>query len=124
MPTSELMALRKNWDTPMSTPWLRAICVAGFSSLLLSGLAAQPSQDATSLRFEVTLAPGLLKEPQDGRVLVAISRNLKAEPRLAIGPYATGTAPVLGADGRGLAAGKTVVLDQKSALFPLTHLGR
>ena len=39
----------------------------------------------TSLRFEVTVAPGLLKDPTDGRMLVVLSRNQKApkQPRRA-----------------------------------------
>src|SRR5262245_28045826 len=94
--------------------------------VLLGSAAAQqppPAKD-TALRFEVTVAPGLLKEATDGRVLVVLGRDNKGEPRRLIGRTGMSAAPVLGADANGFAAGATVVLDQKSALFPLAHLSQ
>ena len=98
----------------------------GTIALLLGALAAQeplPAKD-TALRFEVTVAPGLLAEAIDGRILVVLGRDPKAEPRLTISHYNSETALVLGADARGFGTGAVVALDQASALFPLTHLSR
>src|SRR5262249_38424625 len=60
----------------------------------------------------------------DGRILVALVRDPKAEPRWRIGPTGMDAAPLLGADARVFTAGATVILDEKSALFPLAHLSR
>src|SRR5438128_949485 len=78
---------------------------------------ATPAKN-TALRFEVTVAKGLLAEPTEGRVVVALSRDKKGEPRLAIGHYEADHLPFLGTDAKAFAAGETVVLDQGSAIFP------
>ena len=57
----------------------------------------QPARN-TALRFEVTLAPGVLSHPVSGRVLVALSTNLEAEPRLSIGQTGLKATRILGAD--------------------------
>src|SRR5438309_1790126 len=91
----------------------------------LSGAASDgPAPKATSLRFEVTLARGLLKGPTDGRVLVVLARDPGAEPRKSLRQLGMDAPPVFGADARGLTAGPAVVLDQRSVLFPLAHLSR
>jgi Putative esterase len=109
----------------MSSPsrWLR---VAGFVAGLLAGTAAAQQRGTldTTLRFEVTLAPGVLPEATDGRILVALSRDLKQEPRFGISHYNDSAAAVLGADARALVPGASVVLDQTSAIYPLTDLAR
>jgi hypothetical protein len=94
--------------------------------VLLGSVASQepPSAPNTTLRFEVTLARALLPGPTDGRVLVALSRGNKDEPRLGIGHYGVDGPPLLGADAKAFAVGAVVVLDQTSAIFPLAHLGR
>jgi hypothetical protein len=91
-------------------------------ALALGEEPAAPKE--TTLRFEVTLGKGLLKEATDGRVLVVLSRGKQSEPRRSIGEPGLNAPPVLGADAKGFTAGATVVLDQKSILFPLPHLSR
>jgi hypothetical protein len=83
---------------------------------------ADPPAD-TALRFEVAAAKGLLKDAQDGRLLVVISRDRRPEPRRVIDTEPD-SPTVLGADALGFADGKTGVLDQKATLFPLEHLSR
>jgi hypothetical protein len=78
----------------------------------------------TSLRFEVTVAAGLLRQPTDGRVLVVLNRDRKQQPRQSIGQTGMAAPPMLGADAKAFSAGGIVVLDQKSALFPLPHLAQ
>jgi hypothetical protein len=103
-------------------------CLAGFCSLFtvlwLSALAAQQTQPPaqTTLRFEVRLAPGLLSEPADGRLLVVVGRNLKTEPRLRVNHYNDDLAAVLGTDANAWTADRPLVLDQSAAIAPLTHL--
>jgi hypothetical protein len=76
----------------------------------------------TSLRFEVTVAKGLLPEPQDGRLLLVLDRKKSPEPRHAIGQTGLKAPPVLGRDVSGFAPGSVAVIDQTTLLFPLKHL--
>jgi hypothetical protein len=110
----------------MPKQWRVASIAGPWTVLVLGALAAQdpPAARITALRFEVTVAKGLLAEPTDGRVLVALSRTMKAEPRLGIGHYGLDSSPLLGADAQAFAPGATVVLDQTSAIFPVSHLSR
>jgi hypothetical protein len=104
---------------------LAVITLGLIAALTVSGMLGQEPTAVkdTTLRFEVTLGKDLLKEVTDGRILVVLSRG-RREPRLAIGQTGLDAPPVLGADARGLRAGATVVLDQKSILFPQAHLSQ
>lgn len=108
----------------MRITWLSVslACAAAFVGfgVLLAQDGAAPK--ATALRFEVTVADGLLPRAADGRVVVAVGRDTKVEPRQRLNHYAGGAAAMLGGDARGFRAGETVVLDQASAIFPLAHL--
>jgi hypothetical protein len=95
--------------------------------LVVFFLVLAPNVDArgagsTSLRFEVTVAEGLLLEPQDGRLLLVLDRNKRPEPRRAIGQPGLKSPPILGRDVRAFAPGVTVVVDQTALLSPLKHL--
>lgn len=100
--------------------------VAMFAVVLTGGwflVDAEPPA-RTSLRFEVTMAPGLLKQPTDGRVLVVLAKSARPEPRTQIAQAGLTSAPYLGRDGDAFAPGKTVVLDESAAIFPLASLAR
>jgi hypothetical protein len=84
------------------------------------GKSAAPP--AAGLRFEVTAAEGLLSGPADGRLLLVLGRRKSPEPRLGIQNLGMRTAPVLGRDVKGLAAGRTAVVDRHAAIFPLGSL--
>ena len=103
----------------------RSLCllalVVPLAGALVGGGVAAPVR-RTSLRFEVSVAKGLLAAPTDGRVLVVLSDRAKPEPRVFIGQTGMSNPPVLGADARGLKAGDKVVLDESSAIFPIDHL--
>jgi len=43
--------------------------------------SSAPMAAATTLRFEITVAPGLICTPQSGRLFVVMSRQLTDEPR-------------------------------------------
>src|SRR5437867_6417495 len=66
----------------------------------------------TTLRFEVTVMAGLLPGPTDGRILVVLDRNKKAQPRRSIGETGMQVPPVSGADAKGFRAGSIVVLNE------------
>src|SRR5262249_57879430 len=95
-------------------------------------LALIPSCDAplshqgvdTTLRFEVSVASGLLAAPRDGRLLVVLGKQPSPEPRFTIGNTGMKTPPVLGADVNGLAPGVTGVIDETAEIFPIESLRR
>ncbi len=76
----------------------------------------------TPLRFEVTVAKGLLPQPRDGRLLLVLDRKKSPEPRHTIGQTGLKAPPVLGRDVRGFAPGDAAAIDQTTLLFPLKHL--
>ena len=77
---------------------------------------------AASLRFEVTLQPGLLKGPQDGRLFVILSEKNTPEPRLMLGRNGPDAPEALAVDLKALAAGRPVVLDEAAFAYPQTNL--
>jgi Putative esterase len=107
--------------------------MSGLSSVLMAALfvpaivpeskpSAAPGQ--TGLNFEVTLAKGLLKGPQDGRLLVVLGQAKDLEPREMIGSTSMDAAPILGRDVKAFAVGSKVVVDQSAMIFPLSHLSQ
>ena len=79
--------------------------VLGAALLLLVSLQvpARTSQ-STTLRFEVTIAPGLSSSPQSGRLFVVMSPKSQPEPRLTIGQTGLDASRMLGRDIRRLCA--------------------
>ena len=96
----------------------------GMVALLLGSLLFAAPEPKTTLRFEVVCGPGLLAKPQDGRVLVVLSRSPSGEPRFSIGRVGNDSPPVLGKDADGFAAGKSATLDSSSAIFPIASVER
>ena len=96
-----------------------------FASLLVI-LGVAPSHAAddphTTLRFEVTVARGLLSAPRDGRLLLVLDRKKRPEPRRAIGQTGLKAPPMLGRDVRALAPGVVAVIDQTTLISPIHHL--
>src|SRR5690349_13747358 len=93
------------------------------AGVLLPGCASA-AEPATTLRFEVTLARGLLDAPADGRLLVVLDRGKNEEPRYTIGEAGLNAPPFLGRDVNAFAPGKAPVVDQTCAIFPIGSLGR
>jgi hypothetical protein len=93
-------------------------------TLLQSGPALAGAPRPTALRFEVTIAQGLdTGRGRDGRLLVVLGRPDAGEPRFSIGRTGMDASPILGRDVAGLAPGRTAVLDDHSAIFPIAGLG-
>jgi hypothetical protein len=79
---------------------------------------------ANSLRFEVTVAPGLISTPVSGRIFVVMGRVSHPEPRLSIGQTGLDASPVLARDVSDLRGGPVEVLDENAAAFPIDKLSR
>jgi hypothetical protein len=95
--------------------------VLGLLGALATLLGDTPK--TTTLRFEVSVARGLLRGPLEGRVVVVLGKKGRREPRLTIGSHGMDAPPVLGADAR-LGPGGTAVVDQKCVIFPIAHLAQ
>ena len=93
--------------------------------LLAAGMMASaqtsPSGGA-DLRFEVRVGDGMLAAPVSGRLVVAVSRPGRREPRLRIGRVAPDATPIFGVDVRAMDVGGTVVVDESAAAFPYATL--
>jgi hypothetical protein len=103
-----------------------AAMVASLSLLSATGDPPQAAKplDRTGLRFEITVARGLLSAPQDGRLLVVFGRQRRPDPRLTVGQTGLQAPPILGADVKGFNTGVKAVIDQNAIIFPLPHLVR
>jgi hypothetical protein len=76
----------------------------------------------TNLRFEVSLARGLVPGMVDGRLLLVLGRANDPEPWRSIGATGMNTTPVLGRDVAGWVPGSSAVVDETAVVFPLAHL--
>lgn len=91
---------------------------------LILGLIQSPALNAESsaLRFEVTVAQGLIASPQDGRLFVVISRRNPPEPRLTIGQTGMDASPMFAVDVKAFRPGVATTIDTKCAAFPIDNL--
>lgn len=93
------------------------------SALILVLPSATPSVQSSSLRCELTIAPGLVSSPQSGRLFVVMSPKSQPEPRLTIGETGLDTSPVFARDIHNFAQGVTGTIDEQCAAFPIDSLG-
>jgi hypothetical protein len=77
---------------------------------------------ASALRFEVSLGPGLLKNPQDGRLFVVLANQDAPEPRLLLGRNGPDAPEALALDVKALSPGNPVVFDEAAFAYPQTNL--
>jgi S-formylglutathione hydrolase FrmB len=96
----------------------------GIAIVICTGTAFAQPPAATGLRFEVTVNPGLLPKPTDGRLLVVLGRPGPGEPRDSIGDTGHDAPPLLGVDANGFGPGVVAVLDGSSEIFPIESLAK
>jgi hypothetical protein len=75
-----------------------------------------------SLRFEVTMAKGLIEKPQNGRLFVTVSANRQPDPRILIGNPGRHVPPVFARDVNNFSSNSTGVIDSSAAAFPIDSL--
>ena len=102
----------------------KSLIAAGMVLALTSLYAAKHNARTTALRFEVTVAQGLIASPQSGRLFVVMSPKSQPEPRLTIGQTGLDASPVLGRDVKNFATGVAGVLDDTCIAFPIDSLAR
>ena len=91
--------------------------------LALPSVAARTEQ-AGPLRFEITVAAGLVSGPQNGRLFVMLSPRGMPEPRLTVGNTGTDAPPVFARDVSGFAPGSPGVIDNRAAGFPVESMAQ
>src|SRR4051812_43158520 len=97
--------------------------VAVALALAGSGALAIKAQSSSPLRFAVSFPATRSAEPIDGRVLLFVSDDGKAEPRLQTDQYrANSTKPIFGVDVDGLSPGVDVVIDDAIVGWPARSL--
>ncbi|HXU09004.1 MAG TPA: alpha/beta hydrolase-fold protein [Blastocatellia bacterium] len=80
--------------------------------------------DSAPLRFEVTVAAGLITAPQNGRVFVVMTRGARVEPGMMIGQTGLDAAPMFARDVKDFGPGVIATIDQASVAFPLESLAQ
>ncbi|HEU5480083.1 MAG TPA: hypothetical protein VFU90_09640, partial [Candidatus Tumulicola sp.] len=91
--------------------WERRACLTA-AALMVAGASAF----AQSARFDVTVAPSAHDGPLTGRLIVAVSKLDKPEPRLMISPRGPA---IFGVDLDQLPAGHTAVVDNSASSYPM-----
>jgi hypothetical protein len=108
-------------EVPIMTYIPKAARPAIFLVLAAALLAGLPRPVSAQLRFGISFPAERSKTPLDGRLLLLISTNDKAEPRFQITGGAD-TQLVFGIDVDGLAPGVEAVVDASSFGYPLRSL--
>ena len=94
-----------------------ALVAAGFSALVTRAQTRPP------LRFAISFPAALSARPIDGRVLLFISDDGKAEPRTQTDQYrANSTKPIFGVDVDGLMPSADAVIDEAVVGWPVRSL--
>lgn len=90
--------------------------------IFLMAMQCSPSGDTkSSVKFSVSFTKELSDQAQDGRLLLLLSTNEKAEPRFQINDGLE-TQLVFGIDVEGMQPGQEIVIDQSAFGFPIQSL--
>ncbi|MGB6501595.1 MAG: hypothetical protein WBG19_09420, partial [Thermoplasmata archaeon] len=98
--------------------------------LLASGAAVPPvartqasTRAATRLKFAISFPESLSRQALDGRAILVISDNDRAEPRFENNVYRADTQLAFGIDVDGLRPGQEAIVDGKVFGYPLASIG-
>ena len=90
--------------------------------VFLIGIQCTPSEDTRStVNFSISFTKELSDQAQDGRLLLLLSKNDKAEPRFQINDGLE-TQLVFGVDVDGMQPGQEIVIDESAFGFPIRSL--
>src|SRR5687768_12299212 len=88
---------------------LLVVTLAALASALPGATQSAPS----TVRVEITAAPGLLKAPVEGRVFVVLGKTAAPEPRTTIGRTGLDANPVFATDVTGFDGQRPATIDQR-----------
>jgi hypothetical protein len=100
----------------------RPLIAAGMLLALISLYTSTHNARTAAIRFEVTVANGLIPSPQNGRLFVVMGSKSQPEPRLTLGQTGLDASPTVARDLKNFAAGVTCVLDDSCVAFPIDSL--
>ena len=100
----------------------KALTACAALIILASAQAASYKAQPSALKFEVTIAQGLISSPQSGRLFVVMSSKNVPEPRLTVGQTGLDASPMFGRDIGNFASGVTATIDETCAAFPINSL--
>src|SRR5688572_25500824 len=95
--------------------------IASFFILFLLLINCQQSKESSNLKFSITFTKELSDQAQDGRLLLLLSNNDKAEPRFQIND-GLNTQLIFGVDVEGMKPGDKIILDEGAFGFPIRSL--
>jgi hypothetical protein len=93
----------------------------GRLSLLVASFLLLAALSGKAQTFRVTITPVLQEAALDGRLLLLLANNDKAEPRFQVND-AAGTQMVFGVDVEGWQPGTTQLVDMRAFGYPLERL--
>jgi hypothetical protein len=85
-------------------------------------LAVAVCSQTTSLRFEITVKPGLLRHNEDGRVFLFINKKGDREPRLVDDDVSYDAPPMVARDVKNFGSGSAALIDNGSIAYPISDL--
>jgi len=103
---------------------MKNILISAAMTLILFGAACSPGSEPAALagpQFAVSFPPALSAQALDGRLLLMLSDNDKAEPRFQVSDGAS-TQLIFGIDVEGMAPGAAAVIDSSVFGYPLKSL--
>lgn len=80
------------------------------------------SAQTTSLKFETTIAKGLIDAPQKGRLFVLFSRKADEEPRFIDEDVSLNAAPMIAKDVENFTSETTKIIDGGAISYPIKNL--
>src|SRR5689334_18460573 len=109
----------------LSPPFMLAACTRQPVAVRQPAISQRADDKLhASLRFDVTVAPGLLSRPEDGRLFVVMGKPDSREPRTSIGQAGADAPAVVARDVLGFASGKTEALDDARISYPIDNLSK
>src|SRR5581483_9364970 len=90
--------------------------------LLLVAVASGSCQRHGAVRFSVTLPKANRTAALDGRLLIILSKDTKAEPRMQVSNNPLTSQQIFGMDVEGLQPGATATLEGEAVGFPVETL--
>ena len=102
----------------------KPLITAGILLALISLYPPNHNARTAALRFEVTVAQGLIASPQNGRLFLVMGPKNQPEPRLTIGRTGLDASPLLGRDVKNFGPGVPGVLDETCVTFPIDNLAK
>ncbi|MEO8724609.1 MAG: esterase [Acidobacteriaceae bacterium] len=106
----------------ISISFFSCLCAALLALCYPSAAESKPKSPEHKLRFEISIAAAEASQPLDGRMMLAISKAEKPEPRFAISEQEAESQQFFALDVEGAKTGAPVVIDGGALGYPVRSL--